>query len=144
MGSGRLFIPQERLDVWAGESGLEIDEQGISLDGSDPGLELVPAVRFMQEVGGGGDPHGLIGKVKTTAQLEEMGADHMHDSVLVEESAYEVLEGYTATERAAGAGEQPEAPSTPAEPAAEPHGPGSEEGSTEADDLARLLIEKLD
>ena len=140
MGTARLFIPQERLDAWAAEDNIEIDEPRLSLDGADTGLELAPAVRFMQEVTGEGDPHGLIGKVKTTAQLGEMGADHMHDSVIVEESAYEVLEGYTAS-RLDAALQQPT--ESVQEAVDEPPEARSKEGS-EAEDLARLLIEKLD
>jgi len=135
MGTARLFIPQERLDTWSTVDSVEIDEYRLLVGGEDSGLELAPAVRFMQEVGGEGDPHGLIGKVKTTAQLEEMGADHMHDSVLVGESAYEVLEGYAATRMTAGAAEQP---------ALEPQEAARDDRSSEAEDLARLLIEKLD
>ncbi len=142
MGTARLFIPQERLDTWSTGEGVEIDEHRLRLDGEDSGLELAPAVRFVQEVGGEGDPHGLIGKVKTTAQLEEMGADHMHDSVLVGESAYEVLEGYAAALLVAGDSEQPSAPVQ--EPAPVPQDDEGQDGGSEAEDLARLLIEKLD
>ncbi|MBW2260325.1 MAG: hypothetical protein JRG91_00010 [Deltaproteobacteria bacterium] len=142
MGTARLFIPQERLDSWAAEDVIEIDEHRLSIGGTDDELEIAPAVRFMQEVGGEGDSHGLIGKVKTTAQLEEMGADHMHDSVLVEESAYEVLEGYSASRLDAAASQQPS--ESVKETVDEPPEARSEEGSSEAEDLARLLIEKLD
>jgi hypothetical protein len=135
MATARLFIPQGRLDEWAAQENIEIDEHRLDLDGGNAGLELSPAVRFMQEVTGEGDPHGLLGKVKTTAQLEQMGADHMHDSVLVEESAYEVLEGYLATPVGASAARQP---------AEAPAGEPEAEGGSEADELARLLIEKLD
>jgi hypothetical protein len=142
MGTAKLFIPQERLDEWAAEENVEIDEHGLRIEGTDAGLDLAPAVRFMQEVTGEGDPHGLVGKVKTTAQLEEMGADHMHDSVLVEESAYDVLEGYTAA--GAGATDVQQTASAAQEAGDEQQEAGSEEGDSEAEDLARLLIEKLD
>jgi hypothetical protein len=42
----------------------------------------------------GEDTHQLVSKVKTEPQLVSLGADHMADSVLVGETAYEVVPGY--------------------------------------------------
>ena len=46
-------------------------------------------------VGGGADPHGLVGRVKETAALEKLGAEHYMDSVLLGDSAYKVTPGFT-------------------------------------------------
>lgn len=149
MKSARLFLPQEKLDTWTVENLIEIGEQSLSVPGGETGLELEPAVHFTREVSEEGDTHGLVGKVKTHAQLEQMGADHYRDSVLVGETAYEVAEGFVATLPQARAAEEagqaveaePPAEAAPEEEAAPDSG---EEEITDADELARLLIEKLD
>jgi hypothetical protein len=129
MPGTRIFLPQCLMDSWTADGRIRLEQDMLVVPEDGTGLALSPAVRFMREVGGGGDPAGLIGKVKTMAQLEELGADHYRDSVLVGESAYEVVEGFCAV--LAGAPTRP------------PAG-GVEEEATDAESLARLLIEKLD
>ena len=87
MAGPRIFLPQARLDEWAAEGRMQIEEGRLTVKGGSEGLALAPAVRFMREVGGEGDPNGLVGKVKTHSQLKELGADHYRASVLVGEAA---------------------------------------------------------
>ena len=56
---------------------------------------ITQAVYFEADVGGGADPHGLVGRVKETAALEKLGAEHYMDSVLLGDSAYKVTPGFT-------------------------------------------------
>jgi hypothetical protein len=48
-------------------------------------------------VGADRDPHGLVAKVKTDAQLRGLGAERMGDSVLIDDIGYEVQPGFLAT-----------------------------------------------
>ena len=52
-----------------------------------------PAVHVMALVSGP-DEHHLLKKVKTDAQLAELGAERLADSVVAGESAYDVESGY--------------------------------------------------
>jgi len=72
--------------------------------------DLVPAVRFMSEVGGSGDPGGLVGKVKERPQLQEMAADYYPGSVILGDSAYEVVDGFVGYPRPVNPLEAPPAP----------------------------------
>jgi hypothetical protein len=60
-------------------------------------FEICPAVYFAHVAGGEADPHDLVGKVKDEAQMAEMGADHMANSVIYIDTAYEVVAGYVGT-----------------------------------------------
>jgi hypothetical protein len=69
-----------------------------------------------------------LGRVKTTAQLEALGAEHLADSCIVGEVAYEVVEGYVTEVQAA------------AQSKADPKKKSS---SPEADLLAAFILDKL-
>jgi hypothetical protein len=55
---------------------------------------LLPAVVFQATVGGEADRNDLCGRVKTDAQLAELGAEHYKDSVIIGEVGYQVTEGF--------------------------------------------------
>jgi len=66
-------------------------------------------VHFLRLVSGTDAKH-LLSKVKTSVQLEQMGAEQMSDSVIVGEDAYQVVAGYVAEVpalSAAGEGKEP-------------------------------------
>jgi hypothetical protein len=56
---------------------------------------VTPAVHIVQLVTGE-DANGLVTKVKTEDQLKSLGAEQMADSVLLGDTAYEVVPGYVA------------------------------------------------
>jgi len=148
MAALRLFIPQEKLDAWTLDGHVQIGDQTLRVPGEQRELRLEPAVRFMSEVGGQGDVTGLVGRVKTIAQIEQMGADHYRDSVIVGDCAYQVVEGFCGSlEGASLPAEAPPLPRPDAEPAKAPApapaGGKAEEEISDAETLARLLIEKL-
>ncbi len=97
--SGLLFVSQAMLDSWA-EAG-KIDFVGnvmtlLSGDGKGRSYALDPAVRFMKVLGDEKDPNGLLHKVKSVAQLKELGADPAGDSCILGDVAYEVQPGFLA------------------------------------------------
>jgi hypothetical protein len=94
---------------------------------------------------GGDDALGLVARVKTLAQVREIGGEPMADSVVVGEVAYEVEPGFLAEASAVEAASRA-APATAPAPTAE----GSralprdlEDRRREAEALARFLLDNL-
>lgn len=65
-------------------------------EGKGRSYALDPAVRFLKVLGNETDPNGLLHKVKTVAQLKEMGAEPVDDSCILGDLAYEVEPGFLA------------------------------------------------
>ncbi len=165
--SGLLFVSQAMLDSWAEQGKIDFVGNVMTLlagDGKGRSYALDPAVRFMKVLGEEKDPNGLLHKVKSCAQLKELGAEPAGDSCIMGDAAYEVQPGFLAESAAlqAAATAQPAAPPAmkPAEQAAvAPPGRGAparsrafgagplpkelEEKRKEAEALARFLLENL-
>lgn len=94
MAQARVFFPQEALESWLAEGRGQVLGETLILDGVS--FALTGAVRFTSEVAGGGDEASLVGKVKSLAQLEELGGEHVAGSVVLGDNAYEVLDGFLA------------------------------------------------
>ena len=90
----RLFVSQETLDIWMTDGRVEVDGEVMTLLPDKQRFQLKTAVHFLEEVAGGGDDAALIGKVKDVESMLEMGAEHVADSVILNESAYQVMEGF--------------------------------------------------
>lgn len=124
----KLFLPQNTLEEWATSDKADLADGKLVVREGPSSHPVTPAVHFHKVVSGD-DTHGLLGRVKTITQLADLGAEHMADSCLVGETAYEVAEGYI-TEVA-----------PPAQP---PKGDGKKKsGSPEADLLAAFILDKL-
>lgn len=55
---------------------------------------MSPAVHFVSVAGSDGDPHDLVGRVKSKKALDDMGADYFDKSVIYKDTAYDVIEGF--------------------------------------------------
>ncbi len=164
--SGLLFVSQAMLETWAEQGKIEFAGNVMTLlagDGRGRKYALDPAVRFLKVVGGDGDPHSLVHKVKSVAQLREMGAEPVDDSCILGDTAYEVQPGFLAEGAAlqaaasarpltpppipgaapAIASPAPGAPAPAAGPAGAPLPRDLEERRKEAEALARYLLENL-
>jgi hypothetical protein len=106
MTLSRVFFPQEALETWMADSRAHVVGETLFLDGQAFTLET--AVRFMDEVAGGGDSTRLIGRVQTLNQVMELGGEHCADSVVLGDNAYQVVEGFLAAPELGG----PAAPGT--------------------------------
>lgn len=94
-----LFVSQAMLDSWAEQGKIDIAGNTMTIltgGGAGRAYALEPAVRFMKILSSETDPHALLAKVKTPSQLKELGAEHMGDSVVLGDSAYEVQPGFLA------------------------------------------------
>lgn len=90
----RLYISQKRIDAWSAENRIDVTGDIMTLVEHKRSFTIHPAVRFLKVSVGEDDPHDLVGKVKAAAELEDMGADHMADSVIFGDIAYEVENGF--------------------------------------------------
>ncbi|HET9452291.1 MAG TPA: hypothetical protein VFO83_15480 [Aggregicoccus sp.] len=91
----RLFLSQTQLEEWALADKADLQDDQLVIAGESTRVPVVPAVHFVKLVSGS-DDHALVAKVKTEPQLQSLGAEQMADSVLLGESAYEVVPGYVA------------------------------------------------
>jgi hypothetical protein len=167
--SGLLFVSQAMLDSWAEAGKIDFVGNVMTLlagDGKGRSYALDPAVRFMKVLGDEKDPNGLLHKVKSVAQLRELGADPADDNCILGDLVYEVQPGFlaeaaalqaAATAKPDPAAARPAAPTgqAPGDPAAKgadarsrPLGAGPlpkdlEEKRKEAEALARFLLDNL-
>ncbi len=153
--SGLLFVSQAMLDSWTEQGRIDFVGNVMTLlsgDGKGRSYALDPAVRFVKVEGDDPDPHQLLRKVKSDAQLREMGADHVDASVIYKDAAYQVEPGFLAEvsvlQAAAAAQAQPRAAAQGAQPGSKPPGQKAlprelEERRQEAEALAKFLLENL-
>ena len=90
----RLFISVERLDNWTVEGRATLEGDRMTLTELGQSFVMKPAVAFTRAAGGDADPYDLVGRVKSKAALDEMGADHFETSVIYNDTAYEVVDGF--------------------------------------------------
>src|SRR5688572_16454501 len=123
----KLFIPQTVLDKWVENGKVEFNDGKLTLLRERKTYTLTPAVRFMKLIDGQ-DTHGLLGRLRSAEKLAEIGAEHMSDSVILGDTAYEVQEGFIAivlAEDEVTAHEQAivAQPATPPAPVPQPEAP---------------------
>lgn len=90
----RLFISQERLDEWTLDQKATLTSGRLELTELGRVFQVVPAVRFLKVAGNEPDPNDLLDRVKTEAELTEIGADLYMNSVIHGDIAYDVQPGF--------------------------------------------------
>ena len=94
MGVSRLFWPQDTLDQWIVEEKISMDGACLTILEEGRTYNVSQAVYFSADVGGGEDEFHLVGRVKELSALEKMGAECYMDSVILQDSAYQVVGGF--------------------------------------------------
>lgn len=89
----RLFVSQEQMDKWTGEGRVQIEDDLMNLPALGRSFRLEPAVYFAAMVDGA-DVRDLLGRVKTPAQIRELGGEPYGTSAIFGETAYECVEGF--------------------------------------------------
>jgi hypothetical protein len=89
-----VFFPQTALDQWIVDGSAELKDGELTLLSDGKRYRIDEALRILREVGGGEDPKRLVGRVKTRAYLEKLGAEIVHASMLLGESAYDIEPGW--------------------------------------------------
>lgn len=90
----RLFISVERLETWTAEGRATLEGDRMTLTELGRSFVMRPAVAFSSVTGQETDPHDLVGRVKSKQALKEMGADHYETSVIYNDTAYDVVDGF--------------------------------------------------
>lgn len=110
MPSNRVFFPQGALARWLDEGKIELVGETLTMRDEGHRYRIVEAVRITREVTGSPDAHSLVGRVKSRAFLDGLGAEIVEGSMIVGDNAYDVVAGFLGTL------EVPQAPKTPAPP----------------------------
>ena len=90
------FITMEQLDRWSSQGKIDLAGDTMTVLSDGRRYQLVPAVRFIEELGNSNDFRGLVGRVVPVAELSSLGGEHYMDSVVIGETAYKVTEVYIA------------------------------------------------
>ena len=90
----RVFFPQAALDEWASDNRVDIKGEDLTFKAQGRRYRIIEAVRITREVTGADDPHELLGRVKTRAFLTELGAEILESSMILQDNAYDVIQGF--------------------------------------------------
>jgi hypothetical protein len=90
----RLFISIDRLDAWAEEGRAALEGDSMTLTELGRKFTMTPAVCFVKTTANDDDPYDLVGRVKSKPQLAEMGAEQLANSVIYQDMAYDVIDGF--------------------------------------------------
>lgn len=95
----RIFVAQPLVDTWLAAGRVQLERDLLRMTDSAGNLVdlfINPAVWFERIDGSEADVHGVVGKVKTSQELAQMGADHYEGSVVMGDYAYTVVPGFIA------------------------------------------------
>ena len=95
--ANRVFFPQLLLDQWGVEGKIDLTGNELVVLSEGRKYKIVESVRVIAEVTGANDPHGIVGKVKPNAALEEIGAEILENSMIIGDNAYDVVPGWVGT-----------------------------------------------
>ena len=128
----RVFFPQQALDGWVSEGRVEVSGRELTIRAENRRYQIVDAIRVLREVTHGQDQYDIVGQVKSVNFLMELGAELLGTSMILGESAYDVVPGFLGTPM--GSFEDHRAATADAEAA------------TQSDEelLARYLVDDLD
>jgi hypothetical protein len=93
----KIFIAQTCVDRWLAAGGLSVESDLMRLRAMPQvPFYIGPAVYFERIDGAEADPYDIVGAVKTSQELSQIGADHYDTSVVLGEFAYTVRPGFLA------------------------------------------------
>lgn len=90
----RVFFPQAALDQWMIEGTVDLQGAELTILAEARRYRLLEAAHVLREVTGTPDPHELVGRVKSRAFLDELGAEIVEGSMVLGEHAYDVVPGW--------------------------------------------------
>lgn len=95
----KIFISQAMVDDWLGGGRIALDGDLLRVDaaGTPMSLFIDPAVFFEKVDGSDADAYDVVGAVKTSQELAQMGGEHYETSVVLGDYAYTVKPGFVAT-----------------------------------------------
>ena len=93
----RVFFPQQALDGWVSEGRVEVSGRELTIRAENRRYQIVDAIRVLREVTHGQDQYDIVGQVKSVNFLMELGAELLGTSMILGESAYDVVPGFLGT-----------------------------------------------
>jgi hypothetical protein len=138
------------LDSMADAGKIKVDKSVLTmLTGDNPTFELKQAYRFVRTIDNAADPSGLVGQIRSGAELKELGAEIYMDSIIYRDIAYQADPGYIAEKQVPG----PPPASKPAKIAEKPETKPAEqhvtavepsaEKESESDQLSKFIMDNL-
>jgi hypothetical protein len=94
MGPDRLFVPLPVFNEWLSRPTVRFAEGRLWVPDEGVGFVAFEAMQLLAEVSGTPDRHDLVGRAKTIGYLQELGADILGDSVVIDDNAYDALAGW--------------------------------------------------
>ncbi len=89
-----IFIPHEKLDQLAGAGRVDMAGDELTITPQGARYRVTEAARVLREVATGQDGLSLCGSVRTRSYLcDELGGELLGDSILIDEAAYDVVQG---------------------------------------------------
>lgn len=94
----RIFLSQSLLGEWLSAGSVEIDGDLLQLPSADEtwSLYLNPAALFESVDGGGADPNEVVGCVKSSQELAQLGGEFFETSASIGDTFYVVKPGFLA------------------------------------------------
>lgn len=119
-----LFVSQTKLEEWIDKGEVTFEDDVLTLLAHGTSYRMVAAAK-VTTILDGHDEAGLLGNVWTIEDLERRGAEYMHDSIILGDTAYQCDPGFVGQKQVAPqAASQPEPavaaplPPSPASPTA--------------------------
>lgn len=146
-----VFLTNAMLTQWSDQGKVRLQDTTLFLLQENRTVTLKPAVRFTKVIDDANDPNALLGKVKTTDQLSEIGAEHYLDSVILGEVGYTVVEGFLGDlspppkkpRKAPAPGPAPAAVELAPQPTTNGGPPARSPLEVEAEELSRLFLDTV-
>jgi hypothetical protein len=138
------------LDSMVDAGKIKVDKSVLTmLTGDNPTFELKQAYRFVKTIDNATDPNGLVGLIKSEAELKELGAEIYMDSIIYRDIAYQADPGYIAEKTVPGQPPESKPAETAGAPGAKPGKPPvttlepPAEEASEADQLSKFVMDNL-
>jgi hypothetical protein len=90
----RVFFPQAVVDQWVVDGAVDVQADALTILSEGRRYDLVEAVHVLRDVSGTSDPNELVGRVKSRAYLDQLGAEIVETSMLLGDAAYDVEPGW--------------------------------------------------
>jgi len=139
----RIFFSQSMLDSMVDAGKIKVDRSVLTmLTGDNPIFELKQAYRFVKTVDDAADPSGLVGQIRSEAELKELGAEIYMDSIIYRDVAYQADPGYIAEKNVPGQPAVSRSAEAAGAPDVKPAEPPAEKAS-EAEQLSKFVMDNL-
>ena len=93
----RVFFPQSAVDLWGIDGKIDLVSGELILLAEGRRYKVEECVRIVAEVTGANDTHQIVGKVKPKRALDEIGAEILENSMILDDNAYDIVPGWMGT-----------------------------------------------